>query len=170
MPSLRRPVPSFSNTSSEIKAYTDFYVGPGNQQSPGSKEVKFLVLRYNDERSSELCKKMEQMALSNGGIDIKDEDAIKRGFSSNYRTRLFHDNCRCRLIIKPEPLGDQTDYIGFQMAAGKTSISSAAISRAKKELSEDLMDDYSSESYQQRITNVMSINLSTRNEMASKRY
>lgn len=166
MPALRRLTNSFTSTSSEIKAHKDFYVGPGSQQNPHRKEVTFLVLRINDERSSDLCKRMEQMAFSNGGLDIKDEDAIKRGFSSEYRTRLFHDNCRCRLIIKPSALGDQADYIDFQMAAGKTAISSAALSRAKKELSEDLIDDYSSESYQQRIRHVMDINLETRNKMA----
>lgn len=170
MSSIRRLTDKFASTSSEIKAYQDFYVGPGHQQDPQRKEVTFLVLRVDDERSSELCKKMEQMAFSNGGLDIKDEDAIRRGFSSEFRTRLFHDNCRCRLIIKPSALGDQTDYIDFQMSAGKTAISASAISRAKKELSEDLMDDYASESYQQRIRHVMDINLQTRNRLANRFY
>lgn len=168
MPIIRHTQP-YTDTSSKLKTFQNFYVAPGNQHDPENKEVKFLVLRYNDERSSALCKQIEEMARSNGGIYIQDENAIKRGFSSSYRTQLFHENCRCRLVIKPRFMGNVIDDLSFSLAAGNSSLSNAAVYRGKRELAEDLMDDYESESYKQRVYNVMSINLSRQHNKHDRR-
>jgi hypothetical protein len=71
--------------------------------------MKFLVLRQRDERSSNLCQRIEQIAYSNGGLEFpftldgmlySKEDAVEHveRMDSSYYTHLFHENCRCHLI------------------------------------------------------------------------
>jgi len=70
--------------------------------------MKYLVLRINDERSSEICKEIEERAIVNGGLEFpfrhngqyyEESDAINNlGKESTVRTGLFHPNCRCHLI------------------------------------------------------------------------
>lgn len=71
--------------------------------------MKYLVLRQRDERSSELCARIERMSYRNGGLSfpvrvggyVFDEDiAIEHMLSgsNDYYTHLFHEHCRCHLI------------------------------------------------------------------------
>lgn len=72
--------------------------------------MKYLVIRKRDERSSELCERIEQIAYASGGLRFPfridgytyDEEVaiehILSNSSSNYYTNLFHSNCRCHLV------------------------------------------------------------------------
>jgi len=75
--------------------------------------MKFMVLRQQDERSSEFCKEIEKTAMRRGGItfpfihkgytyDVEDaeQNLIK---VDKYYTNLFHSNCRCHLT----PISDE---------------------------------------------------------------
>lgn len=143
----------FTWTASEIKTYTGFYVAPGNQ-NPERDEVTYLVVRRRDDASSELCKSIEEVSLSAGGIVIRDQDAVRRGFSSEYRTQLFHPNCRCKLVIKPKAFGDSTDYLAFSMAVSGGSISDAEMSRIRSSLNEDLLERYRSYEYRRSVKDI----------------
>ena len=146
-------------TSEEIYTKSGFYVGPADS-SPDPEEVVFLVLRVKDERSSELCKKIEEMSQSNGGIVIRPRtySVLNSGFGSDYYSGLFHENCRCRLIIKPKALYREIDELDFQMAAGKSSVSYNELYRAEKNLEESQFKQYTSPSFQNRVRDIMSSN------------
>ena len=71
--------------------------------------MKFLVLRQRDERSSELCQRIEEKAYREGGLSfpvridgyVFDEKLAYEHLTSpetKYYTHLFHEHCRCQLI------------------------------------------------------------------------
>jgi len=71
--------------------------------------MKYLVLRQKDERSSDLCSRIERLASSRGGLEFPfridgykyDEEVALRNVAEknhSYHTGLFHENCRCHLI------------------------------------------------------------------------
>ncbi len=69
--------------------------------------MNFYVLRQQDERSSELCKELEDRAIREGGLtfplthdgyfyDMEDVEE-NLGKTGKYYTNLFHSHCRCHL-------------------------------------------------------------------------
>lgn len=155
-----RPSPQFTWTASELKTYSGFYVAPANK-NPDENELKFLVVRYQDERSSDLCKEIEAMSFSQGGIVIRDKGAISRGLSNEYYTNLFHSNCRCRLVLKPDAFDDSIDAMDFEMAAGNSIFREMQARKSRGKLSEDLMSKYTSFDYQKSVQNVIDVNKSS---------
>lgn len=75
--------------------------------------MRFMVLRQQDERSSEVCKRIELTAMRRGGITFPFvhegytyslEDAEENlGKTGDYYTGMFHTNCRCHLV----PISDE---------------------------------------------------------------
>jgi hypothetical protein len=162
------PTNQFSWTANEIQTKQGFYVAPGNK-NPNSDEAKFLVLRYTDERSSKLCQTIDNMARSSGGIVIYDESAISRGLSSGYRTSLFHDNCRCRLIPKPDSIQDEVISDIDLLLSVSGALSESEKVRLKHRLSEKNLEKYNSREYQYRIRRVMDINASGFHQLHDRR-
>jgi hypothetical protein len=150
-------------TSEEVLTKSGFYVAPANA-NPASEEISFLVVRIDDERSSDLCKKIERMSLSNGGIVFRGDGgaAIEAGFSSAYHTGLFHENCRCRLIVKPRSLQDELDVLDFEMAANSSVLSYNEQYRAEKKLEDSQFKQYTSPSFKSRVREITSINFNGR--------
>jgi len=146
-------------TAAEIRTQSGFHVAPGHQ-NPNKEETTYLVLRYRDGTSSKLCAQIEAMALSSGGIVIYDSGAISRGFSGEYRTGLFHRNCRCRLMPKPKgimtPEIDRTD---MQMAVGDSSLAKNEADRFRETAPDDVYDKFNSADYRQRVNNVFNLNM-----------
>lgn len=146
---------SFTWTSEEIYTKTGFYVGPASP-NPSMEEISYLVIRVQDEKSSKLCQEIERMSKINGGIIINSSAGIERGFSSDFHTGLFHENCRCRLIVKPRALYRELDVLDYEMAAGSTSLSYNAMSRAEKNL--EISTLKSSVGYRNSTRGIMLIN------------
>jgi hypothetical protein len=149
-------------TSQEIPTKSGFYVAPANS-NPASEEISFLVARIDDERSSDLCKKIEQMALSSGGITIRSgaisrEAAMFAGFGSGYYSGLFHENCRCRLVVKPKALYEQTDVLDLEIAAGNNSVTYNELFRLEKKLEKNLFKQFVSMEFRNRLKDIMSFN------------
>lgn len=160
---------SFTWTTEEIRTKSGFLVGPAGQ-NPDESELSYLVLRVDDERSSKLCKDIEQMSNSNGGIIIRGssitaDDALAMGFSSSYHTGLFHDNCRCRLVIKPKALYGAVDELDFMMAAGSTAISYSQQYRARKNLEAPIFQKAQKFEYKAALHNVISNNFNNKNNI-----
>lgn len=162
------PSSQFHWTATEIPTYQGFYVASGNKNY-ATDELRFLVVRYKDDRSSALCQRIEEMSMSQGGIVIYDESAIRRGFSSDYRTGLFHKNCRCRLIPKPQAFGDRVDELDFQVAAGMSSINASELSRLEGKLTESTYKKLTSQKFRQRVGMVTSVNISGRHWLHDRR-
>lgn len=154
-----RAAKGYEWTSAEVQTLQGFYVGPGNK-NVDTEEPTFLVVRYQDERSSDLCKQMEAMAFSQGGLVIKDQGAIQRGLSTEYRTGLFHNNCRCRLVIKPKATGEETDETDLTIASTENALSNSELERATQFLGEKMAKKYTSFGYRKRVANVLDVNLS----------
>jgi hypothetical protein len=154
---------SFYWTTEEIFTNTGFYVGPAHP-NPDADEISFLVLRIDDSRSSNLCKQIEKMSQSNGGIVIRGgslgvDSAMFLGFSNAYHTNLFHNNCRCRLIIKPKALYGELDRLDFQMAAGSSAISYNQEFRARQNLESSVFEKSKNFEYKHQIQRIISYNL-----------
>lgn len=154
---MARPAEGYEWTATEVQTHSGFTVGTGNK-NPDKEETRFIVLRYDDERSSKLCRDIEAMSKSSGGIIIKDESAIKRGLSSTYRTNLFHRNCRCRLILKPKATPEEVDDFDVDMSVKDTAIARTELGRAEKLLGPDFAKKYTSFKYQKRLEMVMEVN------------
>jgi hypothetical protein len=153
--------PQFYWTAEEIRTKTGFYVGPASS-NPDASEISFLVLRVRDERSSELCKTIERMSFSNGGIVFRGGNPTEAGFSSDYYTGLFHENCRCRLIIKPRALQNELDVLDFEMAANSSVLSYNEQYRAERKLEESQFKQYTSPPFRNRVREINSINFRNR--------
>lgn len=158
----------FAWTLSELRTYQGFYVAPQGP-NPEREQTSYMVLRYDDERSSELCRQIENMADQQGGIVFDDPSAVKRGFSSSYRTGLFHRNCRCRLIPKPKALPDQLDELDELMATEDSSLANNEISRLREEMPEDVLEKYLSPEFQRRKRMVISVNESGKHYLHDRR-
>ena len=73
-----------------------------------------MVLRVNDERSSDICKSIEEYALEEGGLEFPftfngnyyDSNTLNAGLETygEMYTKVFHENCRCSLV----PISDET--------------------------------------------------------------
>jgi len=170
MPNVQRAKSgSFTWTTEEIRVKTGFLVGPANK-NPASNEISYLVLRMNDERSSNICKEIEAMSRTNGGIVIRggsvsEESALSMGFSSSYHTGLFHENCRCRLIIKPTAMSGLIDELDFSMASGTSAMSYNAQYTAQKRLEEPVLKKAQAFEYHAAIQRIVSNNLSNNSNM-----
>lgn len=159
---------SFTWTTEEVMTKTGFLVGPAHP-NPEAEEISYLVLRMDDEKSSNLCKEIERMSKSNGGIVIRGasitaDDALALGFSGGYHTNLFHDNCRCRLIIKPKAMYGAVDELDFMMAAGPSALSYTQQSRARKHLESSVYERSQAFEYKAKIQSIISSNLSTKSQ------
>lgn len=165
---MARPEEGYEWTATEIQTHSGFTLGVGNK-NPDKEETRFIVLRYDDERSSKLCKDIEAMSKSNGGIIINDQEAIKRGLSNLYRTNLFHKNCRCRLVLKPKSTPDEVDDVDIKMSVKDTAISRTELGRAEKLLGPDFAKKYTSFKYQKRLEMVMNVNESGRHYLHDRR-
>lgn len=157
-------------TVNEIQTKQGFYVGPGNKDYDEEQE-KFIVLRYQDERSSKLCRDIDNMSRSNGGIVIYDQSAIAKGLSSEYRTGLFHSNCRCRLVPKPKPMEKtkELDNVDFMLAIRDSAVSTNHRSRLKEFLSDENYQRVISARYLQRINMVYDVNESGKHYLHDRR-
>jgi len=149
---------SFFWTSSEIQAPNGLFVAPGDK-NPDPEELTFLVLRVRDGSSHRVCQSIDDMAASNGGIVIYDKSAVARGLSGEFRTRLFHQNCRCRLILRPKVFMDKVDELDMLMATSDSSVRYNEFVRAKNRLSEDLQKLLMSPNRLRRISDVTAINM-----------
>lgn len=82
-----------------------------------------MVLRINDERSSELCKKIESYAIKSGGLEFPftvddytfNESDLDRGLTNSYhkqgfKTEVFHNNCRCSLVPISDTMSKSIKY------------------------------------------------------------
>lgn len=162
------PSNDFAWTLSEIRTYQGFFVAPQGANLD-RQQNSYLVLRYDDERSSDLCRQIENMADQQGGIIVDDPSVLSRGFSSSYRTGLFHRNCRCRLIPKPKSLSDKIDALDELMATQDTSLSNNEISRLRETLPEEILNKYLSPEFQRRKLMVTSVNESGRHYLHDRR-
>jgi hypothetical protein len=153
---------SFTWTTEEIRTKTGFLVGPGNK-NPAAEEITYLVLRIDDERSSTLCREIERMSRTNGGIvirvgSISEQDVLSMGFSSAYHTHLFHENCRCRLMLRPKAMAESIDELDFMMAAGPSAMSYNTQYEAEKKLEASVLTRAKAFEYRAAIQKVVSIN------------
>lgn len=144
-------------TSSEFQSPNGVTVGPGHM-NPDPNELTFMVLRVRDGSSHRICERIEALAASSGGVVIYDKSAVARGFSGEFRTRLFHQNCRCRLIIKPKIFMGKTDELDLIWATSDSSVKYNEFVRAKQSLSEELQKLVESPKYNRRINDVLAIN------------
>jgi hypothetical protein len=164
------PSSDFYWTVNEIQTKQGFYVGPGNKDYDED-EVRFLVLRYQDERSSKLCQDIDNMARSNGGVVIYDQSAIKKGLSAEYRTGLFHENCRCRLVPKPKAIEEnkQIDETDFMMSIRSSAIREAERERLREFLSDENYKRVVSDGYNRRANMVYDVNESGKHYLHDRR-
>jgi 23S rRNA-/tRNA-specific pseudouridylate synthase len=156
-------------TSSEFQAPNGVTVGPGNK-NPDPEELTFMVLRVRDGSSHRICERIDALAASSGGIVIYDKSAVARGFSGEFRTRLFHQNCRCRLIIRPKVFMDKTDELDLIWATSDSSVRYNEFARAKQQLSEKLQKLVESPKYSRRISDVLAINAGEKRLRARDAY
>lgn len=154
-----RPATGYEWTATEVQTLQGFSVGAGNKHHDEDQPT-FLVVRYQDERSSELCKEIEAMSFSSGGIVINSQAAISRGLSSEYHTHLFHSNCRCRLVLKPKATPDVTSSEDFILATQDSSLAVTEQQRAANVLGQDFLDGYTSFDYQKSVSRAIDSNSS----------
>jgi hypothetical protein len=157
---------SFTWTTEELRTKTGLLVGPASS-NPDAAELSFLVVRMDDDRSSRLCKDIERMANSNGGIVFRGsasivDSSISAGMTGGYHTGLFHDNCRCRLLIKPNAFYGEIDELDFMMAASSSAISYNQQYRAKQNLEAPVQKRAENFEYKASIQRIISSNLATR--------
>lgn len=164
------PTNDFYWTVNEVKTKQGFYVGPGNKDYEED-EQRFLVLRYQDERSSKLCEDIDNMSKANGGIVIYDQSAIGRGLSGEYRTGLFHENCRCRLVPKPKAFDEnkQIDETDFLLSIQDSSIRENERVRLREFLTDENYEKVVSEGYNRRVQMVYDVNMSGRHYRHDRR-
>lgn len=70
--------------------------------------MKFMIVRIDDERSSEICKSIEEYAQNEGGLEFPftlgkhayDKTTLEKAMQAtgNYYTHVFHENCRSHLV------------------------------------------------------------------------
>lgn len=70
--------------------------------------MKYMIIRIDDERSSDLCKEIEEKALNEGGLEFPftigkytyESDTIEKAMraTGDYYTHVFHGNCRSNLV------------------------------------------------------------------------
>jgi hypothetical protein len=131
--------------------------------------MKYMVLRIDDERSSELCKAIEAYAMEEGGLEFPfsfegnyyDSNTLNAGLETygEYHTKVFHENCRCSLV----PISNETiwkhrppDYLDMHMMID-SAIAEANLVQVHEEeaVDQSLLDRYSSN----RIINLMKLYL-----------
>jgi len=144
-------------SGADIKGFSSNY-------SSKSRKMSFIVVRYRDERSSEICKRIEEMSLKQGGIVLGNNDEsqelLEKAFSSDYRTELFHKNCRCRLVPKPKSMTGPLDDFDLSMIVNETAISYSSKTRLKKNLKEEHYAKVTSAKFKKRISTVVNTNAS----------
>ncbi len=74
--------------------------------------IRYMVIRIEDERSSDICKAIEAYALSRGGLRFPfsfggyyyDSNTLNRGLTTygETYTHVFHEHCRCSLVPMTE--------------------------------------------------------------------
>lgn len=164
MPRNKAHSSGFTWTTEEISTKTGITLGPANA-NPDSEELAYLVVRVDDERSSDLCKEIERMSRTNGGIVFRsgESEALSRGMGGGTHTHLFHDNCRCRLIIKPQAMYGAIDELDFMMAAGTSALNYTQQLRAEKKLESPVLQRAKAFEYRAQIQRIISNNLSNKN-------
>lgn len=70
--------------------------------------MKYHIIRIVDERSSDICKAIEEKAIKEGGLEFPFSigkytyglDTLERGLKTegSYYTHLFHENCRSVIV------------------------------------------------------------------------
>lgn len=70
--------------------------------------MKYMIIRIEDERSSDICKSIEEKAEREGGLTFPfsigkyryDNEVLEKGMMStgDYYTNLFHENCRSHIV------------------------------------------------------------------------
>jgi hypothetical protein len=164
MPRNKAHSSGFTWTTEEISTKTGITLGPANA-NPDSEELAYLVVRVDDERSSDLCKEIERMSRTNGGIVFRngESEALSRGMGGGTHTHLFHDNCRCRLVLKPQAMYGAIDELDFSMAVGPSALNHTQQMRAQKKLEAPVLQRAKAFEYRAQIQRIVSNNLSNKN-------
>ena len=79
--------------------------------------MKYMIVRIEDERSSDICKEIETKAQREGGLTFPfsigphryGTETIEKAMRStgDYHTHLFHENCRSHLV----PVSEESNLL-----------------------------------------------------------
>lgn len=131
--------------------------------------MRYMVLRVDDERSSDICKTLEAYAMENGGLEFPfsyngkyyDSNTLNAGLETygEIHTKVFHENCRCSLV----PISSDTvwkhrppDYLDMEMMIS-SAVADANLSQVEVEdnVDREVLNRYSSN----RIINLLKLYL-----------
>lgn len=132
--------------------------------------MKYMIIRIDDERSSDICKAIEAKAIEEGGLEFPftigkyryDHDTLEHAFknANNYYTNTFHVNCRSTVVPISEEAGlvypgKQLDDLDKVMLTEGALAESATIKMAASgEVSDDALRSFSNSRMMSKMKNL----------------
>lgn len=133
--------------------------------------MKYMIIRIDDESSSDICKAIEEKAERDGGLSFPfsigkfryDENTLEKGMrtTGEYYTHLFHDNCRSHIVpvseesnlMYPGKTLDETDKA--MLTEGALAESAASKMAASEEVSQEGVISFFREKFKLKIKQAM---------------